>query len=257
MNEATRKVDDLFAKIFKIIGKLLKYSFYAVIIAINGILFWRMFTSGDPQLMETLMVNDRTAAAYAEAGEALKVSYQKQYHLDEEGLFAQSNLHYIPSVSQLQVTTRYNNSTLKDAAETFELLEVPAREADVFDVTLVKVIASTQEEQEQADRDALTADVIGEDAAEPEDAPRKEVRYYPSAALPDQKTVYNYRRLIFDEVDLSDASLCYLEFYYNGAIDYDAEPYSELLVWVRGDDRAYELTKADRKALEDGAVVYD
>lgn len=257
MNESTRKIDDLFAKFFKIIGKLLKFSFYAVIIGINAILFWRMFTSGDPKLMETLMVNDRTAAAYAEAGEALEVRYQKQELLDEEGLFAQSNLRYIPAIDQLQVTARYNNSTLKAAAETFALAEVPAREADVFDVTLVKVIAVTEEEQAQADRDALSADVIGEGADETVEAPRKEVRYYPSACLPDEKTVYNYRRFIFDEVDLSDASACYLEFYYNGAVDYDAEPYSEILVWYRGDDRAYELTKADHKALEGGAVVYD
>lgn len=257
MNESIRKADDLFAKIFKIIGKLLKFSFYTVVVGINLILFWRMFSSGDPKLMETLMVNDRTAAAYAEAGEAIEVTYQKQYIIDEEGLFAQSNLRYIPAVSQLQVTARYNNSTLKDAAETFALTEVPARDADVFDVTLVKVIATTEAEQEQADRDALSADVIGEDAAEPEALPRKEVRYYPSATLSDQKTVYNYRRLIFDEVDLSDASACYLEFYYNGAVDYDAEPYSEILVWLRGDDRAYELTKADLEALEGGAVVYD
>lgn len=257
MNETVRKADDLFAKIFKIIGQLLKFGFYAIIIGINAILLLRIFTSGDPKLMETLMVNDRTAAAYAEAGEGMAVSYQKQELLDDEGLFAQSNLRYIPSVSQLQVTARYNNSTLRAAAETFALAEVPARSEDVFDVTLVKVIAATEEEQAQADRDALTADVIGGDADAPTDLPRKEVRYYPSAALADEKTVYNYRRLIFDDVDLSDASACYLEFYYKGAVDYDAEPYSEILVWIRGDDRPYELTKADRKALAGGAVVYD
>lgn len=257
MNDTVRKTDDLLAKIFGIIGKVLKYSFYALIIFINGILFWRLFSSGDPKLMETLMVNDRTAAAYAEAGDGLEITYQKQFLLDEEGRFAQSNLRWIPAANQLQVTARYNNSTLKDAAEVFELFEVPAREADVFDITLVKVIAATEEELAKADRDALTADVIGEDAGEAGELPRKEVRYSPVAVLPDRKNVYNYRRLIFDDVDLSDASVCYLEFYYKGALDYDADPYSELLVWVRGDDRPYELTKEDRKALAGGAVDYD
>ncbi len=257
MNDTVRKADNLLAKIFGIIGKLLKYTFYALIIGINAILFWRMFSSGDPKLMETLMVNDRTAAAYAEAGDGMEITYQKQFLLDEYGLFGQSNLRWIPAADQLQVTARYNNSTLKDAAEKFELLEVPARDADVFDITLVKVIAATEEEQAQADRDAMSADVIGEDAGETGELPRKEVRYFPSAMLPDQKNVYNYRRLIFDGVDLSDASMCYLEFYYKGALDYDAEPYSELLVWVRGDDRPYELTQEDRKALSGGAVVYD
>ncbi len=257
MNETVRKADDLFAKILRILGQLLKYGFYAIIIGINAILFWRIFTSGDPKLMETLMVNDRTAAAYAEAGEAIEISYQKQDLLDAEGLFAQSNLRYLPAIDQLQVTARYNNSTLKEAAQTFELLEVPARDADVFDITLVKVIAATAEEQAEADRNALTADVIGGEDEEELELPRKEVRYHPSASLSDEKTVYNYRRLIFDDVDLSDASACYLEFYYKGALNYDEDPYSEILVWIRGDDRPYELTKADRKALAGGAVVYD
>ena len=256
MKESTRKIDVFFANLFKIIGKVLKFSFYAIIIGINGILLWRILSSGDPALMKTLMVNERTAAAYVQSGEALLVLSQEQYLLDEEGLFAQSNLRYIPSIHQLQVTARYNNSTLDAAAEHFALPEVPARDETVFDVTLVKVIAQTEEEQAQADADALSADVIGEESDETE-LPRKEVRYHPTDCLRDQKTVYNYRRYVFDDVDLSDASLCYLEFYYVGAIDYEAEPYSQILVWQRGDDRAYTLTRDDIRALDGGAVAYD
>lgn len=256
MKESTRKIDDFFAKVFKITGKALKFTFYAVIIGINAILLWRLMSRGDPALMETLMVNTRTASAYAEAGDQLEVLYQEQYYINEEGLFGQSNLRYLPSISQLQVTARYNNSTIRAMAETYELEEVPGRDEDVFDVTLVKVIALTEEEQAQADKDALTADVIGEDAEEVKTL-RKEVRYFPSDSLADKKNVYNYRRLIFEDVDLSDAAELYLEFYYTGAVNYEAEPYSEILVWVEGESYPYELTKADRKALKGGAVDYD
>lgn len=256
MKESTRKIDDFFAKAFHIMGKLLKFTFYAIIIGINAILIWRLASRGDPALMETLMVNERTASAYAEAGKQMEVLYQEQYYINEDGLFAQSNLRYIPSISQLQITARYNNSTIRAMAETFELAEVPGRDEEIFDVTLVKVIGLTDKEQAQADVDALSADVIGEDA-EAAGTPRKEVRYFPSDSLADKKNVYNYRRLIFEDVDLSDASELYLEFYYNGAVNYDAEPYSEILIWVEGESYPYTLTKKDLKALKAGAVNYD
>ncbi len=263
MNESVRKADDILAKVFKLIGKLFKFAFYAIIIGINGILFFRLFTMDDPKIMETLMVNDRTAAAYAEAGEDIAITYQKQTALDDEGLFAQSNLRYIDAVDQLQVTARYNNSTLEKAATAFELYEIPDRDEDVFDITLVKVKAVSAEEQAEDDRAALGENIVG--VAETTAAAEEEIklqsrvgeRYHPVDVLEAQKTVYNYRRLIFDDVDLSDASACYLQFYYKGAVNYDLAPYSEVLVWMRGSDRVYELTRADRKALDGGAVDYD
>lgn len=263
MNDSVRKADDIFARVFGIIGKLFKFAFYAIIIGINGILFWRLFTMGDPAVMETLMVNDRTAAAYAEAGDSIAITYQKQTALDDEGLFAQSNLRYIDAADQLQVTARYNNSTLEKAAQTFELYEIPGRDEDVFDITLVKVKHReiSTEEQAAADREALGENIVGveETTASAEEAElqsRIGERYTPTAVLEAKKTVYNYRRLIFDDIDLSDASACYLQFYYKGAVDYNLAPYSEVLVWIRGDDRVYELSRDDRRALEGGAVDY-
>lgn len=255
MKESTRKLDNFLARVFKIIGVLLKCTFWGIIIGINAILLLRIFTSGDPKGMETVMVNDRTAAAYAEAGDALTVICQKQERLDEEGLFGQSNLRYFPAIDQLQITARYNNSTIRAMAETYELTSVPGREADIFDMTLVKVITRSEEEQKAADDAALSADAIGGNTEA--ELPRQEERYFPAACISDTKTVYNYRRMIFEEVDLSDADALYLEFYYVGDVDYDAEPYSKVLIWLRGEDIAYELTRADRKALAGGAVDYD
>ncbi len=257
MKESTRKIDDFFARFFKIVGKLLKFTFYALIIFVNAFLLLRIFSmNADPKAMETLMVNDRTAAAYAEAGDSLVVITQEQTTLNEEGLFAQSNLRYLPDIDQLQITARYNRSTLKYMAEEYELTEVPAREEDVFDVTLVKVIALTEEEQKQAEEAALNADAIGEDAAEIS-LPRKKVRYFPAASVSDAKTVYQYYRYIFEDVDLSDASEVYLEFYYKDFINYEADPYSDVLIWRKGADLPYELTRRDLGALKGGAVDYD
>ena len=202
------------------------------------------------------MVNERTAAAYAEAGEGLVVITQSQTKLNEEGLFAQSALCYLPDIDQLQITARYNRSTLKYMAEEYELSEIPSRDEDVFDVTLVKVIASTEEEKKEADDALLGSDAFSEESVDIS-LPRHEVRYFPAAEISDAKTVYQYYRYIFEDVDLSDATEVYLEFYYKDLVDYDAEPYSEVLIWRRGADQPYELTKYDIRALKNGAANND
>lgn len=187
----------------------------------------------------------------------MEVLYQEQYYINEDGLFAQSNLRYIPSISQLQITARYNNSTIRAMAETFELAEVPGRDEEIFDVTLVKVIGLTDKEQAQADVDALSADVIGEDA-EAAGTPRKEVRYFPSDSLADKKNVYNYRRLIFEDVDLSDAIGALPRVLLQWAPSTtNAEPYSEILIWVEGESYPYIADQKRSESAQGGAVNYD
>ncbi|MBQ2767751.1 MAG: hypothetical protein IJF49_06710 [Clostridia bacterium] len=265
MKESARKIDNLLARIFKIIGKILKFTFYAIIIGINGILIFRMLSAGDPRVMETLMVNDRTAALWEASDGEMEVLTQKQYLLSEDGRFAQSNLRWMPDINQLQITVRYNNSTVEGLVEDFLMPETqfegeevvipdpPNDDEDLFDITLVKVI-KTSESDQSPDEESLNDNALDEEEAE---VYRQEVRYTYSASLSAEKLVYNYRRLIFDDIDLSDAAELYLEFYYRDAVDYAAAPYTELLIWRAGDDRPYELTKHDIKALEQGAVNND
>lgn len=268
MKESTRKIDNALARILGIIGKILKYTFYAIIIGINGFLIFRMLSAGDPTVMETMMVNDRTAALWQEDGEEMTVMTQEQYLLSEDGRFAQSNLRWMPDINQLQITVRYNNSTVKGLVEDFLMPETkeegeevvipepPDDDEDLFDITLVKVIKLTDEEQEAQDREALEQDALEEEGGS--SVPRQEVRYTYSAALPAEKLMYNYRRLIFDDIDLSDAEALYLEFYYRDAVDYAAEPYTELLIWhAESPTYTHKLTKHDIKALDGGAVNYD
>lgn len=268
MKESTRKIDNTLARIFGAIGKILKFTFYAIIIGINGFLIFRMLSAGDPTIMETMMVNDRTAALWQEQGEEMTVLTQKQYLLSEDGRFAQSNLRWLPDIKQLQITVRYNNSTVRGLVEDFLMPETkeegeevvipepPDDDEDLFDITLVKVVKLTEEEQEAQDKDTLEKDALGD---EEDSAPlRQEVRYTYSASMPAEKLMYNYRRLIFDDIDLSDADALYLEFYYRDAVDYAAEPYTELLIWHSATpDRPYELTKHDINTLNGGAVNYD
>ncbi len=257
MKESTRKIDNFFGRFFNILGKLLKFAFYALILFVNAFILFRVFSmNADPKTVETLMVNERTAAAYAEAGKALIITTQEQTALGEDGRFAQSNLRYLPGIDQLQITARYNRSTLKYMAEEYELTEIPDRSEQVFDVTLVKVIALTEEEKALEEEALLSADAIGEDAGKIS-LPRKEKRYFPVASVSASRTVYEYYRYIFEDVDLSDAEEVYLEFYHREMINYDADPYSEVLIWRKGADLPYELTRRDIRALENGAADYD
>jgi hypothetical protein len=268
MKESTRKIDNALARIFSVIGKILKFTFYAIIIGINGFLIFRMLSAGDPTVMETMMVNDRTAALWQKQGEEMEILTQKQYLLSEDGRFAQSNLRWMPDINQLQITVRYNNSTVKGLVEDFLMPETkeegeevvipepPNDDEDLFDITLVKVVNLTEEEKAEQDKETLEQDALGDEG---ESAPlRHEVRYTYSASMPAEKLMYNYRRLIFDDIDLSDAEALYLEFYYRDAVDYTAEPYTELLIWhAQSLTRPYELTKHDIKALNGGAADYD
>lgn len=255
MNETVRKVDNFFAKLAHILGKSLKVLFYMLIIAVNGILLFRVFTSGDPAVMKTLMVNERTEALWAEKGEAMQVLAQEQYFLSEDGRFSQTNLRILPEIDQLQLTVRYNNSTLKALVEDEDipLTEVPDRSEDVFDMTLVKVVAMTEEEKAAADEDILHGDALEDDGEY--EVPRKEVRYTVTDSMTATKLMYNYRRLVFDGVTLDDADELWIEFYYRGALDYDAEPWCSILVWsADAPDMPYELTRNDLKALQAGAA---
>ena len=48
MKESTRKIDNALARIFSVIGKILKFTFYAIIIGINGFLIFRIPLSWKP-----------------------------------------------------------------------------------------------------------------------------------------------------------------------------------------------------------------
>ena len=51
---------------FRITWKLIKFLFFALVFSVIALLFWRVFSSGDPKSMKALTPNDRLATAYAE-----------------------------------------------------------------------------------------------------------------------------------------------------------------------------------------------
>ena len=98
------------------------------------------------------------------------------------GYFWVSDTVFIPAANQVQVVIRYNNSTLKHIAEDFSLKEDerPTREDEVLDVTLAIAVDPDPTNKTTADREII--------------------RIHASEIVSDTTSMYNYRRLVFDDI---------------------------------------------------------
>lgn len=238
--------------VFKLIKNIIIAIFSLIIATIITFLLWRVFSSGDPKTMKVVDVNDRIAEAYAASGEDLYMFKQEQRSItsgnDNYGYFSITDYRIIPDANQIQTTVRYNNSTLRYTAEDYGLEEIPSREDDVYDVTVVVAVD-------------LTPDIEDDNSGNDEEGVEF-IRCHGKMVLSDTKNMYNYRKMVFQlddaDVDLSalmDEGLLlaiYADFYYVGDIDYDKNPYGTLCLYdFKSDNITVKLEKQDIKALED------
>ena len=226
----------------RLVGRIFVYAFRVFVFGVIALVLWRVLWSDRvPSEAKRLLVNDATAAAYAEHGDQLSLFTQPceplTYREDENGiygLFWVSQSVFLPEADQVQILTRYNNSTLRQIAEDFKLDEVPAREQNVVDVTLRATLDPTPQDRENGDEYL--------------------VRYYPSGEpTACSTTMYNYRKLVFDGIDLSDPHLIDIsvDFYYVERVDYDDVPYGTLCIYdATFENEPVQLSRGDRRALE-------
>lgn len=243
---------------FKVIKKVAVLLFSLLIASVTIFALWRVFSSGDPKSMKTLNANEALVSAYERDGDGLYMFRQEQRSItsgeSNYGYFSITNFVFIPEANQVQAVVRYNNGTLKNTARDFSLDEIPSRDEDIYDVTLLLAIDLTPDTDE---------DNFGND---PESV--RLVRCHGSTVLSDTKTLYNYRRLVFElddaELDLEellDEGLLlavYADFYYVGALDYDAVPYGTLCLYdFKSKDVRVKLEKKDIKALKEYSAAAD
>ena len=239
------------SRAFRITGALLKFFFFGVVAFVIGLLLWRVLSAGDPKSMETLTPNADLLSAYEQQGEDL---YMFRQDLDtitraerNAGYFAITNYVLIPSANQIQIVFRYNNSTIRYLAQDYSLDEIPSREEELFDVSLV---LSTDKTPDNPDDNASN---------KPESV--QLTRLHPVSVTSDTKNVYNYRRLVFDlnEADLSlsellDSNLLlavYTDIYYNQAVDYEELSYGTIILYdYSRAKKTVELEKEDIRALK-------
>lgn len=225
-----------------IVGRIFTYAFRVLVFGIIAIVLWRvLFSDRIPKEAKTLLVNEKTYEAYLAEGESLTVYTQAQDEIAVNetedgvyGLFWVSQTAFIPEADQIQILTRYNNSTLRHISTDFKLSEIPTRESIVADVSLVITTDPTPLDRDNGDEVKTRCTASGAPAV-------------------DQTRMYNYRKYIFDGAAFDPATTVDItvEFYYIDRVDYDKLPYCSLRIFDnRFEIDAVELTSRDTQALK-------
>lgn len=231
---------------WRIAGFVFKGVCMLLILGIIGLLAWRIIDRNVvPSAVKTITPNDRLCEAYEKNDGKLTMFYQEQSEYTREeknyGYFANSGTVFIEEAAQLQFVLRYNNSTLKYTAADYALEEEPSRDENIYDVTVTVMYDLTPDNDK--DNDGKT-----------EGAVRYE-RFYPTGdQISYKKTLYNYRKFIFDDIKIDDSVLAVMvDIYYVGDLDYEETPYATLLLYYyedKAENIEYKLTSADKKAIE-------
>ena len=134
----------------------------------------------------------------------------------------------------LKRSTPYNRTDFfEDYAELCD--GVPDRSEDVYDITVIKVIDLTPDDQSDNNVPARLA----------------EERFTVSIAKSDQTSLHNFRRITVENFNLEGALKVYVSIYYKGAVDYAEDPYATVTIFdSEKTTMNYQLTKNDLEVLE-------
>ena len=209
---------------------------------------WRaFFSTAIPAEVKFLSPNPALRDAYKAAlaeGKELTVFYQEsQYDTTtvrdkNYSYFSAKEVRFIQEANQVQLLFRYNNATIRHLVEDYGLAEIPDRAAELYDVTLYVAY------------DLTPADITDNAGNDP--ASVKFVRYHATSSEPAQSLMYNYRRMTFDGLDMTVTDnpvlAVYVDVYYLGDLDYEAEPYGTICIYDYAAEKTYE--SLDKNVIE-------
>ncbi len=182
----------------KIVGRVLKISALILVFGVIALLLGRILLAEYyPKDMKSFAHTDGVVQAVQENG-SLTVHTQNlraSYDNPSFALFMADHLYYVPELGELQVTLRYNNSTLAEMKEHFGLDRVPEASLDLFSFSLVDQT------------------VLDENGKETEDGGR---RVYPASLKTESKFMYQYVKLTFTGIDFEAADWLRLDIAYTG-----------------------------------------
>ena len=234
---------------WRILGKVIKYSFIALIVFINAFLLWRvLFSTNEPSAIKTVAGNSSLAAAWEQYGGDGFARYQAEqdniatdeewhkqfpeddsiYYTNQFAQFFLTDVVFFPKAGQTQVVLRYNKSILEHIAADFNLDGAPGKKDDLFDVSLMVYYK---------DGDAT-----------------KKMRLSAHETEMDTTSLYTFRQFYFDSMPEFDGIIkMNVEIYYKGEVDYNADPYSVIEIYDNLlEMQDYTLDKKDIAALESG-----
>ena len=225
-----------------IAGYILRGLFAAVIFAVCALMLWRVFIAARvPSKLQRLAPNAVLSDAYREGGNHLTLWTQEEASVTRgeknAGYFGVPRFVFVDGADQVQVVFRYNNGTLKSIRDDFSLDAVPPRGTEIFDLTLVTVTDTTPEDKSD--------NVDGDESL-------VKSRLAPTTCEVSTTLLYTYYLVTFDGVSTADDVIAiFLDVYYEGAIDYDAEALGTLRLYHCESERiAVELSKKEQKALD-------
>ena len=204
-------------QIKKIVKFTLKTFVTVAVLGVVAAFLFRIYTINEPDMAKQFLWNETGLAAYTEKGSDFRVYSQKMIDYTwtdpdtgEDRLIERdsfnggeeigdqtmciTNMYYIPASGQVQVTFRWNRNAEKDLLERYNLDALPAGELFYYVLT---------DERGNA---------------------YGEVSY-----ITGSRYVYTYRRLLFDNVDISKATELYLNIYYAGAPT--TTPYEQMIIY--------------------------
>lgn len=267
---------------WRIAGFIFKGLCTLVIIGVIALLAWRIIDRNIvPKAVKTITPNEKLCEAYSEYGENLTIFYQDQTEYTREeknyGYFANSGTLFIDEAEQLQFVLRYNNSTLEKTAEDYKYYEVTDKDGNVLvfdsvldaedaaykinpaspDKYIKEIVSDLSRDDNIYDVTVtvmydLTPEITDDNDGSNKDTVRYQ-RFHPTSdAISYKKTLYNYRKFIFDGIKIDETVLAVMvDVYYVEDINYDEDAYGTLLIYYYEEDVIdYKLTGADKKALE-------
>ena len=231
----------------RVMRRVLRWCGWILFLAVMVTLFWRMCAQKTPKALRMITPTKQLTELYRVLGDDVILYYQKYEEFTCEkrnyGYFAVTNALIAPQIEQVQLVLRYNNSTLEKLPQDYKGLcnEVPDRDETVYDVTLVMVI-----------------DLTPEDATDNGDEKNlKKERYFPTQMISEKQGLHNFRKYIFDGIDMGNALAVYVDIYYKGALEnaeepYADEPYGTVRIYSKdAKDLTYLLSGSEKKSLRE------
>ena len=169
----------------KILRKTFSYALTVLALAVIAFLVWRISSTGDPKAFKSFLWNDISIEAYNESPESFKaLQYVRNDNLTPNGKFSASSVYFVPSIGQFQMTLRYNDSTVK------KLVNELMTEYELKNANEVKEKFGVYENTEKELFVFTLSDNLGN-------------VYTDYQVVSGTKYMYNYRRIIFDNIDMN------------------------------------------------------
>ena len=189
---------------FRTFKKFLKLLMYMLVLLVYGLLFFRLCTGKPPKELSAILWTESVHTAYLENGEDFIVYEQKPIEsIADDGYFSISDIRYIPSAKNFQLTVRYNNSSI-EALEKKLIEEATVARRDALKAEFPDLGSDAVEEKLTASllEDPIVIDDLGKTPfvfvlRDDYGNVYSEYNY-----IHDSKTVYQYLRISYENVSL-------------------------------------------------------